>query len=103
MDNRDISIKIDAREYLINMNDDPWLDTDLPVSGIYTDYQIYRSYFYLNICDNREMTKGPYVFRIGKKITVEFMGKMYSPWEEYELIKLHDALETELALANLEG
>ena len=81
----------------------PCVDTGLPVSNIYTDQGDSR--FYLNIC---EMTKSGlmitdvYIFRIGKKVTVEFMGKMYSPWEEYELIKLHDTLETELALARLD-
>ena len=82
-----------------------WLDTGLPVSGIYT-YQSTDRHFYLHICEMTEYgirIASEYFFCTGKHVTAEFMGKTYSPWEEYELIKLHDALETELALAKLEG
>jgi hypothetical protein len=44
-----------------------------------------------------------FAFCTGKKVTVEFMGKTYHPGDtDFELIKLHEALETETALALLE-
>lgn len=102
----DIPIKIDGIEYQINGNNS-WCSTGLPVSSIVIDRRDdgRHVHFYLHIYETTEFAGrmfNAYFFCTGKKVPVEFMGRAYCPWEEYDLIKLHDALETELALAKLD-
>lgn len=108
--NRYIPIKISScnHEYLIDLCGNTWTNSGLPVSNIIV-WNGNPSYFRLHICelmkagDKDIRIVSEYAFVTGKKVTVDFMGKTYHPGEsDYELIKLHDALETELALARLE-
>lgn len=108
--NRYLPIKIDtcSHEYMIDLCGNTWIDSGLPVSNMVkgTDQSIW---FRLHICElmkagNKDIRfVSEYAFVTGKKITVDFMGKTYHPGDsDYELTKLHNALETELALARLE-
>ena len=108
--NRYLPIKISScsHEYLIDLCGNTWTNSGLPVSNMIV-WKGNPSYFRLHICelmkagDKDIRIVSEYAFVTGKKVTVDFMGKTYHPGDSYyELIKLHNALETELALARLE-
>lgn len=110
--NRYLPIKIDtcSHEYMIDLCGNTWTDSGLPVSNI-TKWKLNDKpvVFRLHICelmkagDKDIRILSEYAFCTGKKVTVDFMGKTYHPGDsDFELLKLHDALETEIALARLE-
>lgn len=108
--NRYLPIKIDtcSHDYLIDLCGNTWINSGLPVSNIIT-WKGNPSHFRLHICelmkvgDKEIRNLSEYVFIIGKRVTVEFMGKTYHPGDsDFELIKLHNALETETALGRLD-
>lgn len=108
--NRYLPIKIDtcSHEYMIDLCGNTWTNSGLPVSNMIL-YHGNPSYFRLHICelmkygDKDIRIVSEYAFVTGKKVTVDFMGKTYHPGDsDYELTRLHNALETELALARLE-
>lgn len=103
-----IKINSGSYDYLIDLRGNIWTDSGLPVSKM-TIWNGNPPYFRLHICelmkagDEDVPILSEYVFITGKKVSVEFMGKTYHPGDsDFELIKLHDALETELALARLD-
>lgn len=108
--NRYLPIKIEIYNYLIDLRGNTWTDSGLPVSKMTAWKQDGKPVvFRLHICklmkagneDVRIFSE--YAFYAGKKVTVEFMGKTYHPGDsDFELIKLQEVLETELALATLE-
>lgn len=113
--NRYLPIKIDIYDYLIDLRGNTWLDTGLPVTKLITVGDKYRKstgydrYFRLHICqvlkcgEKDLRTLSEYAFVTGKKVTVQFQGETYHPGDsDYELARLHDALETETALASLD-
>lgn len=108
--NRYLPIKIDSgsHDYLIDLYGNTWADSGLPVSKM-TEGTDHSLWFRLHICrllkagDEDVPILSEYVFITGKKVAVEFMGKTYHPGDsDFELIKLHNALETELALVSLD-
>lgn len=109
--NRYLPIKIDIYNYLIDLRGNTWTDSGLPVSKMTAWKQDGKPVvFRLHICElmkagNEDVQIwSEYAFCTGKKVTVEFMGKTYHPGDtDFELIKLQEALETEIALARLES
>lgn len=109
--NRYLPIKIEIYNYLIDLCGNTWTDSGLPVSKMTAWKQDGKPIvFRLHICelmkagDKDIRTLSEYAFYSGKKVTVEFMGKMYHPGDsDLELIKLREALETEIALALLDN
>lgn len=108
--NRYLPIKIEIYNYLIDLRGNTWTDSGLPVSKMTAWKQDGKPVvFRLHICElmkagNEDVRIfSEYAFCTGKKVTVEFMGKTYHPGDsDFELIKLQEVLETELALATLE-
>lgn len=108
--NRYLPIKIDIYNYLIDLRGNTWTDSGLPVSKMTAWKQDGKPVvFRLHICELKDGDKdvrilSDYAFYAGKKVTVEFMGKTYHPGDtDFELIKLQEALETEISLASLES
>lgn len=107
--NRYLPIKIEIYNYLIDLHGNTWTDSGLPVSKMTAWKQDGKPVvFRLHICelmkagDKDVRILSEYAFCTGKKVTVEFMGKTYHPGDsDFELIKLQEVLETELALATL--
>ena len=111
--NRYLPIKISScsHEYLIDLCGNTWTDSGLPVSKLTAwKHDGKPVVFRLHICelmkcgdkDIRIVSED--AFCTGKKVTVDFMGKTYHPGDsDYEMIRLHEALETELALAILDN
>jgi hypothetical protein len=110
---RYLPIKIDNKDWLINLDGNHWLDTGLPVSKVKTVYGApdnWNKYFRLYVCQLIKCGNGnirstdEYWFNMGKHTDVEFMGEKYRMGGgEYELVRLQNALETELAIAGLEN
>lgn len=103
-----IPIKIDIYDYLIDLHGNTWTDSGLPVSKMTTwKHNGEAVLFRLHICEVDKYgirTISEYAFVTGKKVTVEFMGKTYNPGDsDFELTRLHQDLETEIALASLEA
>ena len=107
---RYIPIKIDIYDYLIDLHGNTWTDSGLPVSKMTTWKDNGKPViFRLHICELHKCGEkdlrilSEYAFVTDKKVTVEFMGKTYRPGDnEFELIRLHQDLETEIALASLD-
>lgn len=105
--NRYLPIKINDYDYKIDLCGNTWTDTGLPVSNMFerTEHSIwFRLHICELICDFYKPVRilSEYAFVTGKKVTVQFQGETYYPGDsDYELARLHDALETETALASL--
>jgi hypothetical protein len=106
--NRYLPIKINGYDYKIDLCGNTWTDTGLPVSIMHS-VSGQTMWFRLHICelvvdyDKPVRILSEYMFLTEKKVTVEFMDKTYRPGDsDFELIKLHEALETETALARLD-
>lgn len=111
--NRYLPIKIDIYDYLIDLQGNTWTDSGLPVTKLITVREKsaigYDRYFRLHICqvfkcgEKEFRNLSEYAFVSGKKVTVQFQGETYHPGDsDYELARLHKALETEIALASLD-
>lgn len=108
--NKYLSIKIGICDYLIDVHGNIWKDSGLPVSKMTAWKQdgkpvVFRLYIFEFIKSGNEDVRisSEFAFYSGKKVTVDFMGKTYYPGNsDFELIKLQEVLETELALATLE-
>lgn len=109
--NKYLPIKIGICDYLIDLHGNTWNDSGLPVSKMTTWKQdgkpvVFRLHIfeYMKAGDKDVRVFSEFAFCTGKKVTVDFMGKTYHPGNsDFELIKLHEALETETALAILDN